>query len=59
MNAPSKSFARAFAVPGALAALTAVGLLTALLGVGEWTSWIALTVPIGLTCYCMARGRLA
>jgi hypothetical protein len=59
MNAPPKSFARAFAFPSALAALTAVGLLTALLGVGEWTSWIALAVPIALTLYCMARGRLA
>ncbi|WP_394844476.1 hypothetical protein LZC95_46410 [Pendulispora brunnea] len=59
MSSPPKSFARAFAVPSVLAALTAIGLLTALLGFGEWTSWIALTVPIGLTGYCIARGRLA
>ncbi|WP_394833985.1 hypothetical protein LVJ94_46515 [Pendulispora rubella] len=59
MSAPPRSFVRVFAIPSALAALTTLGLLTALLGVGEWTSWLALTVPIALTFYCLARGRLA
>ncbi|VCU68524.1 hypothetical protein PIGHUM_00578 [Pigmentiphaga humi] len=44
-------------VPLILAALTAFGLLAALLGMGLWRvgAWMALAAPIGVAAYFAAR----
>jgi hypothetical protein len=46
-------------VPAALAALTASGLIFALVEDGIWDalSWVALSIPIALLVICIARGR--
>jgi len=57
----NRSAARALVVPSALAVATFAGLLTALLGgpgPPQWGAWIALSAPVALTVYCVARGRL-
>jgi len=53
-----------FRAPLAVAAITAFGLLSALLGDGVWDalSWIALAVPVVVTahylCRSIARGKV-
>lgn len=47
-------------VPFVLAALTVVGLLSALLGQGGpwwWFSWISLAIPLATIVICLARRR--
>ena len=47
------------AIPGALAVLSAAGLIFALVEDGIWDalSWVALSIPIVLLVICIARGR--
>ena len=49
--------ARVFAIPAAVAVLTVLGLLSALLleGVGQPISWVALGVPLGLLAWHLGR----
>jgi Fe2+ transport system protein B len=48
-----------FRLPAAFAAITIVGLLSALLGDGVWNalSWVALACPIVATLYFILRSR--
>lgn len=57
MSAPS--FSRVWTAPLILAALTAFGLLAALLGTGFWhaLAWIALMVPIVVAARFGTRPR--
>jgi hypothetical protein len=50
---------RVFAVPMLLGALTAVGLLAALIGDGIWdaVSWLALGVPCAVIAWCWFKAR--
>jgi hypothetical protein len=54
-----QSLSQMFAVPAALALLSAVGLVSALVGDGAWDalSWLTLAVPAAVPVYYMARGR--
>jgi hypothetical protein len=47
-----------FAWPAVVAALSTVGLLSALLGDGIWdgVSWIVLAIPVALYCGFVRRG---
>lgn len=60
MHPPRRqSLRRIFAVPLLLALLSAVGLVSALVGDGVWDvlSWLTLAVPIAIGAYCFARPR--
>ncbi len=48
MSAPASRFRKLWLVPLALAALTAAGLTSALVGDGAWDalSWLALAAPV-------------
>jgi len=48
---------RTWVIPLCLSLLTAVGLISALLGDGLWNvlSWLALAAPVGLCIYHWAR----
>jgi hypothetical protein len=60
LNAPARlraSFRRVFAIPLLLAALSAIGLLAALIGDDFWDalSWLGLGVPIAVILWYVAR----
>jgi len=60
MHPPRRqSLRRIFAIPMGLALLSAVGLVSALVGDGVWDvlSWLTLAVPIAIGAYCFARPR--
>ncbi len=60
MHPPRRqSLRRIFAVPLLLALLSAVGLVSALVGDGAWDvlSWLTLAMPIAIGVYCFARPR--
>jgi hypothetical protein len=55
-------FVRVFGVPLLLALVSAIGLLSALLGDDLWDvlSWVALATPVAVILWCVARaGRRA
>jgi hypothetical protein len=54
-----RTLSQIFALPFVLAVLSAVGLVSALLGDGVWDglSWLALATPVAIPVYCIARGR--
>lgn len=54
-----QSLRQIFAIPTVLALLSAVGLVSALVGDGVWDvlSWLTLAVPIAIGAYCFARPR--
>jgi len=54
-----QSLRQIFAVPLLLALLSAVGLVSALVGDGVWDalSWLTLAVPVAIGAYCFARPR--
>ncbi|GGH08439.1 hypothetical protein [Silvibacterium dinghuense] len=56
---PAAKLTEVYRIPAVLAAITAVGLLSALLGDGVWDalSWLLLAVPVGIIAYCMGRPR--
>ena len=58
-NAARQSLSRMFLVPTALAIVSGVGLVSALLGNGPWDalSWLTLAAPVAVPLYYMARGR--
>ena len=56
------SFIRVFGAPVLLALVSAIGLLSALLGDDRWDvlSWVALATPVAVIIWCVARaGRRA
>jgi len=57
----TQSLRRVFGVPLVLAVLSAVGLVSALLGDGVWDalSWLALGLPVLLIGYFCARRKAA
>lgn len=52
-----QSLSQMFLVPAVLAVLSAVGLVSALLGDASWDalSWLTLAAPVAVPLYCMAR----
>jgi hypothetical protein len=54
-----QSLRQIFRIPIVLALLSAVGLVSALVGVGVWDvlSWLTLAVPIAIGAYCFAKPR--
>lgn len=50
-------FVRVFGVPLLLALVSAIGLLSALLGDDLWDvlSWVALATPVAVIIWCVAR----
>jgi hypothetical protein len=50
---------RLFAIPSAIAALSLIGLVSALAGEGpvDWLSWAALAVPVFAVAWAMRRRR--
>jgi hypothetical protein len=56
-RAPAASLVRVLSAPLALAVLSAVGLVSALLGDGFWDvlSWCALTLPIAAAAWYLLR----
>ncbi|GAA4310037.1 hypothetical protein [Compostibacter hankyongensis] len=60
MNRSQNSFLKLWGIPLLLAALTLLGLLSALLGDGLWDalSWTALAIPVLVLCrYVFGRQR--
>lgn len=53
-------FWRTFRAPLAIAAITLVGLLSALIGDGPWDalSWAALALPLAVIAWCWLRARV-
>lgn len=53
------SLARVFAAPAAIAAVSLVGLVSALLGDGlrDWISWAALAVPLIVIAWALKARR--
>jgi hypothetical protein len=58
-DATRQSLPRMFLVPTALAIVSGVGLVSALLGDGPWDalSWLTLAAPVAVPLYCIVRGR--
>jgi hypothetical protein len=58
-NTERQSLSQMFSVPAALALLSAVGLVSALVGDGAWDalSWLTLAAPVAIPVYFIARGR--
>lgn len=58
-NRARQSLLQMFFVPAVLAALSAVGLASALVGDGAWDalSWLSLAAPAAVPVYYIARGR--
>lgn len=56
-GANGNGFRQVFAVPTMLAAITAVGLLSALLEDGAWDvlSWLAMAIPLATVAWCLRR----
>jgi hypothetical protein len=56
-----RTLAQIFYLPAVLAAITLLGLLSALFGDGAWDalSWVALACPIAATVYFVLRSRRA
>jgi hypothetical protein len=54
-----QSLSQMFSMPAALAVLSAVGLVSALVGDGTWDvlSWLTLAAPAAVPVYFIARGR--
>ena len=54
-----RTLAQIFYLPAILAAITMLGLLSALFGDGAWDalSWVALACPIAATAYFVLRSR--
>lgn len=59
ISSTRQSFQRIFRIPALLAAVTAFGLVAALLGDGVWdgASWFALAIPLAVTGYCVLWPR--
>jgi hypothetical protein len=55
----SRTLTRIFYLPTVFAAITIIGLLSALFGDGAWDalSWVALACPIAATAYFVLRSR--
>lgn len=60
-NLPQRTLTRIFYLPAVFAAITTIGLLSALLGDGVWDalSWVTLACPIAATIYFVLRSRHA
>jgi hypothetical protein len=61
-GASGSNFIRVFGAPALLALVSAIGLLSALLGDDLWDvlSWVALATPVAVIVCCVARaGRRA
>ena len=58
-DATRQSLPRMFLVPTALAIVSGVGLVSALLGDGPWDalSWLTLAAPVAVPLYCIVRWR--
>ena len=58
-NLRSRTLRQIFYLPAGFAAITMVGLLSALFGDGAWDalSWVALACPIAATAYFILRSR--
>lgn len=58
-NLQSRTLRQIFYLPAAFAAITIIGLLSALFGDGGWDalSWVALACPIAATVYFVLRSR--
>lgn len=58
-NRRPRTLAQIFYLPVIFAAITVVGLLSALLGDGPWDalSWVTLACPIAATVYFVLRSR--
>lgn len=56
-----RSLTQIFLFPAIIAAIVALGLVSALLGDGIWdaTSWIALVVPLAVTAFFVLKRRPA
>ena len=56
-----RSLGAIFFVPAIVAAASCAGLLSALLGDGPWDglSWLALSVPVAVTLWCVLRRQNA
>jgi hypothetical protein len=54
-----QTFGQIFAAPAVIAALSAIGLISALVGDGIWdaVSWLTLGVPVALCAYFTLRPR--
>lgn len=54
-----RAFVRLWGAPLVLGVLTALGLMSALLGDGLWdaVSWVALAVPVAVCLWCGLVGR--
>jgi hypothetical protein len=50
---------RVFLIPCVLAIVSALGLVSALVGDGIWDglSWLALTAPLATICFCLVPAR--
>lgn len=59
MTAPTRrqTMSQIFLIPAIIAVITAIGLVSALLGDGVWdaVSWVALGLPIVVLGYCLLR----
>ncbi|HUO00836.1 MAG TPA: hypothetical protein VMU69_31960 [Bradyrhizobium sp.] len=60
-NLRQRTLTRIFFLPAIFAAITTIGLLSALLGDGVWDalSWVTLACPIAATAYFVLRSRRA
>ena len=58
-NPQRQTLSQMFFVPAVLAVLSAVGLVSALVGDGAWDalSWLTLAAPAAVPVYFIARGR--
>jgi hypothetical protein len=59
MSRKPSTFLRVFATPTAIAVVSLIGLVTALLGEGlnDWISWIGLSVPLAVILWARLRRR--
>jgi hypothetical protein len=57
VRASGLGFVRVFGVPALLALVSAIGLLSALLGDDLWDvlSWVALATPVAVVVWCVGR----
>lgn len=54
-----KSLTQIFVIPTAIACVSAIGLIAALIGDGVWDAigWLGLGVPLGVIGWCALRPR--
>lgn len=59
MSRRTSTSRRVFAIPTAIAVVSLVGLITALLGDGlnDWISWIGLGAPLAVLLWALLRRR--